>query len=175
MTRSVPDRIVVMGVAGSGKTTVGQELAARLGAEFIDADSLHSAANVAKMSDGTPLDDADRWPWLAAVRRELRRSDGVVIACSALTRRYRDLLRGAGDVRFVYLAIDAESARARARLREGHFMGGGMIDSQFATLEAPMRDETDVVAVDGTQAMTSVVGDAVRALGSTPPGADVRP
>src|SRR6478752_5823950 len=115
-------RIVVMGVAGSGKTTVGRDLADALGAAFLDADSVHPPANVAKMSAGEPLTDDDRWPWLARLRAELRSSESIVVACSALKRRYRDLLRHAGEVRFVFLDLDADAARDRATHREGHYM-----------------------------------------------------
>ncbi len=116
---------------------------------FVDADSLHPPANVAKMAAGHPLTDDDRWPWLARVRQELRGANDIVIACSALTRRYRDLLRHAGDVRFVFLALDAATARDRALQRTGHFMGADMVASQFSTLEPPEADETDIVAIDG--------------------------
>src|SRR5262249_55322512 len=96
-----PDRIVVMGVSGSGKSTVGAALAARRGTPFLEADSFHSAANVAKMAAGTPLTDGDRWPWLAALRQALRAEDRAILACSALKRSYRDAVRAAGDVRFL--------------------------------------------------------------------------
>ena len=159
-----------MGVAGSGKTTIGQMVADAIGAVFTDADSLHSPANVAKMAAGHPLTDADRWPWLASVRQALRTTGDVVVACSALTRRYRDLLRHAGDVRFVYLALDEATARDRALHREGHYMGADMVASQFDTLEAPEPDETDIVTVDGTLPADEVLAEAVRRLATTTPG-----
>ncbi len=165
------DRIVVMGVAGSGKSTVALALAAQLGVPFTDADSLHPAANVAKMSLGVPLVDADRWLWLEAVRQVLRSPEGGVVACSALTRRYRDLLRGAGDVRFIFIEIDPATARERARLREGHFMGAGMIDSQFATLEPPMHDETDVLTVAAVDQIDALIDAIVAGLTLTKPTA----
>ena len=164
-----------MGVAGSGKTTIGRAAAEAIGATFIDADSLHPATNIAKMSIGEPLTDADRWPWLARVRQELRRSSDIVIACSALTRRYRDLLRHAGEVRFVYLDLDPAVARARAVHREGHFMGADMVTSQFDTLEVPEPDESDIVTIDGTQPIDVVVHDAVRRLATTAPGTSDAP
>src|SRR5690349_12794129 len=111
-----------MGVAGSGKTTVGQELARRLDAPFLDADAAHPEANVAKMAAGIALTDADRWPWLARLRQELADTDHLVITCSALARRYRDLLRRAGDVRFVHLALDRATATTRVGARVGHFL-----------------------------------------------------
>lgn len=160
-------RIVVMGVAGSGKTTVGTQLAAQLGARFVDGDDLHPGANVAKMSAGVPLTDADRWPWLARVRDELRDGAPVVVACSALARRYRDALRVAGGVRFAFLDLDPDAASERAAKRSDHFMGAHMVASQFATLEHPAADETDVVAVDATASPAAVVAAIVRWLGST--------
>ena len=164
-----------MGVAGSGKSTVGQAVADAIGAVFVDADSLHPPANVAKMAAGHPLTDDDRWPWLARVRQELRGADDIVIACSALTRRYRDLLRHAGDVRFVFLALDAATARDRALQRTGHFMGADMVASQFSTLEPPEADETDIVAIDGTGHVDDVVAEAVRRLATAVPGTSAIP
>ena len=157
--------VVVMGVAGSGKTTVGGALAAALRVEFVDADSLHPAENVAKMAAGRPLDDTDRAPWLAAVAAVLERADGVVVACSALKRRYRDVLRVVPGVRFVFLDLDPATARDRADRRADHFMGSSMITSQFEALERPNRDaEPDVVTVDGTEPIESVVRTAVAQL-----------
>jgi gluconokinase len=139
-------------------------LAERLGARFVDGDSLHPAANVAKMAAGTPLDDDDRWPWLARVRAELRTGAPVVIACSALKRRYRDLLRHADGVRFVFLDLTVEAAHARAAARTGHFMSAAMVDSQFAALERPTADESDVFVVDATAPVGAVVAAAVDGL-----------
>lgn len=141
-------RIVVMGVAGSGKTTVGEELAHRIGARFLDADSVHPAANVAKMSAGEPLTDDDRWPWLQRLAAELAGDERIVVACSALKRRYRDVLRTADGVRFVFLDVDRDTAHARAEHRVGHFMGAGMVASQFDALEPPADHEGDVAVVD---------------------------
>src|SRR5258708_40290748 len=103
-------RLVVMGVSGCGKSAVGEALAAAIGVEFVDGDSLHSPAAVAKIAAGHPLVDDDRWPWLARVRSALRRPNGVVVACSVLARRHRDSLRQADGVRFVFLAIDQDKA-----------------------------------------------------------------
>jgi len=164
-------RIVVMGVAGSGKSTLAAALAARLGAELIEADELHSDANVARMAAGVPLSDADRWPWLAAVRRAMRSRQDVVVACSALRRSYRDALRAAGEVRFLYLAIDREEAARRLAHRSGHFMGAGMLDSQLAALEPPAPDETDVA----TLSADATADEAIRALESVAAGTSVAP
>ena len=163
-------RIVVMGVTGSGKTTVGRALAEALEAAFLDADSVHPPANVAKMSAGEPLTDDDRWPWLARLRAELRSSDSIVVACSALKRRYRDLLRHAGEVRFVFLDLDPDTARERATHREGHYMGAEMVASQFEALERPGVDETDVVTVDATGVLDAIVAGVVARLAATAPG-----
>jgi gluconokinase len=160
---SAPRRIVVMGVAGSGKTTVARSVAAALGSEFVDADSLHSEASVAKMAAGLPLDDADRVPWLDAVRDVLAGCDDIVVACSALRRRYRDVLRTAGGVRFVYLDLDQDTATSRTLHRAGHFMGPTMVASQFEALEPPF-GERDVVVIDATASLDDVVPHTLRAL-----------
>lgn len=164
-----PWRLVITGVAGAGKTTIATAMAARLGLRFVEGDGLHPEANVAKMAGGHPLVDADRWPWLARIREELRRGD-VVVTCSALTRRYRDMLRSAGGVRFVHLTLDPATARARMSARAGHFMGPAMAASQFAALERPGPDETDVAVIDSTAPIQAVVDAAVSALGGLRPG-----
>ncbi len=143
-----------MGVSGSGKTTIGALLAGRLGWAFEDGDDLHPASNVAKMAGGTPLTDADRWPWLDAIAAWI---DGLrvagnqgVVTCSALKRVYRDrLLLGRDDVRLVYLQGNHELISKRQAARQGHFMPTSLIDSQFATLEQPTPEERPfVVSVD---------------------------
>lgn len=160
-----PLRIVVMGVAGSGKTTVGERLAGRFHARFVDADAVHPPANVAKMSAGIPLTDADRAPWLERLAHELADSARVVVTCSALKRDYRDVLRSAGDVTFVFLDVDRDVAVARAAGRADHFMKADMVDSQFATLEAPPGPgEHDVVAVDADRSVDEIIEDVVAAL-----------
>lgn len=144
--------IVVMGVSASGKSTVGTLLAERLGASFIEGDRFHLPASIAKMSAGIPLTDADRWPWLEAVGREIARlaADGrpVVCACSALKRAYRDRLReNAGlPLTFVYLDGSRELIAARMAARTGHFFPASLLDSQFATLEPPGEDEGAITA-----------------------------
>lgn len=159
-----PSRIVVMGVAGSGKSTVAIELAARRGVRFVDADDLHGDANVAKMASGSPLTDDDRWPWLAAVREALRTEHDVVVACSALKRAYRDALRAAGDLTFVHLTIDRDEAMRRVGARTEHFMGPAMVNSQFAALEPADEDERDVLCVDASGETTAVVDRVETAL-----------
>jgi gluconokinase len=138
-------KLVVMGVSGCGKTTLGRALAERLGAAFVDADDLHPVANVAKMAAGQPLTDADRWPWLDLVAQALRDRAPVVVACSALRRAYRDRLRRAGDVRFLHLAAPQEVIAGRLAARQGHFMPPGLLTSQYATLEPPPPGEALVL------------------------------
>jgi gluconokinase len=142
--------IVVMGVAGSGKSTIGAALARRLGWAFEDADSFHPASNVAKMSRGEPLTDDDRGPWLHAIAawmEQLRGKDQCgIVACSALKRIYRQILVGGRtDTRIVYLKGDKDLIAGRMAARTGHFMPVGLLDSQFRTLEEPGPEENPVV------------------------------
>jgi gluconokinase len=162
--------VVVMGVSGSGKTTVGRALAARLGWTFREGDELHAPADVAKMARGVPLTDADRAPWLRAIRRvlddDVARGLDVVLACSALRRAHRDVLRGArGDVRFAYLRGTYDQIDRRVRARRGHFMPESLLRSQFGTLEAPRADEA--LAVDVEQPVAAIVDAIVRGLGQS--------
>jgi len=140
--------IVVMGVAGAGKTTIGQMVASELGCEFLDADVLHPAANIRKMTRGIPLTDADRAPWLATIHARLvdaRHADNdLVVACSALKQRYRDTLSDGVPLVWVYLKAREEMIRARLLERQHHFMKAGMLASQFADLEEP----TGAIVVD---------------------------
>jgi gluconokinase len=140
--------IIVMGVTGSGKTTVGQRLAQSLGWRFHDADDFHPAANKAKMHAGIPLVVEDRWPWLRALRAVIEQAladhVGAVVTCSALKRVYRDVLAGGlSDVRYVHLTGDPAVIAAHLAGRSGHFMNPALLDSQIATLEAPA-DALDV-------------------------------
>ena len=141
----------MMGVSGSGKTSVGEALAARLGWPFEEGDTLHPAANIAKMKAGVPLDDADRRPWLDAVAgwiaERLAGGGSGVISCSALKRAYRDRLAQAGGaaLRFVLLDVSPQVLRDRLVQRQGHFMPPSLLDSQLATLERPQPDERALV------------------------------
>lgn len=133
-----------MGVAGCGKTTVGETLAAATGWRFIDGDALHPPHNIAKMSAGTPLADEDRWPWLEAVGDALSAGDEpTIIGCSALKRSYRDRIRSraGGPVNFVHLSGSRDLIAERMKARQGHFMPPSLLDSQFAALEPPGDDE----------------------------------
>ncbi|CAN5133635.1 gluconokinase [soil metagenome] len=143
-------RLVVMGVSGSGKSTVGALLAADLDVPFVDADDLHPTANKVKMAAGHPLTDDDRWPWLALVGQAIAAAPGgIVVACSALKRSYRDAIRTAApDTRFVYLEVPAAVLAERMRNRVGHFMPVSLLDSQLATLE-PLRPDEAGATVAG--------------------------
>lgn len=141
--------VVVMGVTGSGKTTVGVALAERMGVPFADADDFHSPENVAKMRSGVPLTDVDRRPWLLAIGTWLaEQRSGAVVTCSALKRVYRDTLREAAPtITFLHLHGDKETVRKRVGSRKGHFMPESLVDSQYADLE-PLGDDEKGVVVD---------------------------
>ena len=158
--------IVLMGVAGSGKTTVGRVLAERLGWPFRDADEFHPPANVDKMSHGIPLTDHDREPWLAAIRRyideTLARDGRAVVTCSALKEHYRQIIvPDPARVKLVYLAADYALIAERLRAREGHFMKAEMLSSQFADLEPP-RDALAVSAAQSPDAIVTEIRNALR-------------
>ena len=158
--------LVLMGVAGSGKTTVGRRLADELGWTFVEGDDFHPAANVAKMHRGEPLDDADRAPWLHALRAridELAASGrSAVVACSALKQSYRDVLAdGRPEVRFVHLAVPAGVLADRLRHRTGHYMPASLLASQLDTLEEP----GDALVVDATPSPDAVAAAIRRGIG----------
>jgi gluconokinase len=157
-------RVVIMGVSGCGKSSVGAGLAARLGLNYRDGDDLHPPENVAKMRAGMPLTDADRWPWLDRVGQVLLAEAPVIVGCSALKRAYRDRIRTAagGPVTFVHLAGSQEVIAARMALRQGHYMPLSLLDSQFAALEPPAAEEAITVSID--QPLEALVADILRQL-----------
>ncbi|WP_031510462.1 gluconokinase [Streptomyces megasporus] len=158
--------VVVMGVAGTGKTTVGHLLADRLGVPYAEGDDFHPAANIAKMTAGEPLTDEDRLPWLDDIGAWARARAGLggVVSCSALKRSYRDRLRAAApDVVFVHLTGDRRLIEERMSHREGHFMPTALLDSQFATLQ-PLEPDESGVAVDVSGSPEEVAERVVRAL-----------
>ncbi|MGH3688745.1 MAG: gluconokinase [Microbacterium sp.] len=139
--------IIVMGVSGVGKTTIGRDLARRIGVSFVDADDLHGPANITKMAAGAPLDDDDRWPWLDRVGEALAADPALVVACSALKRSYRDRLRAsAPTIVFVHLDAPEERVAEQATARRGHFMPPTLLASQLQTLE-PLASDEDGIAI----------------------------
>ena len=163
-----PCALVVMGVSGSGKSTIAERLAARLGWRYEDGDKYHPPANVTKMSAGQPLTDEDRWPWLQAIADEIDRlaaaGQRAVVACSALKRAYRDILvHGRDDVRIVFLNGTQDLIADRLAARKGHFMPPGLLVSQFRTLEPPQPGERPItVSIDAP--IEAIVDDIVRQL-----------
>ena len=156
--------VLLMGVCGCGKSTIGRALAAELDWPFVDADTLHPRENVAKMASGIALSDEDRWPWFDRIVAEMQRHAAagrhVVIACSALRQAYRDRLASGGAVRFVYLKGDAKTIGPRLAGRTGHFMPASLLASQFATLEEP----ADAIVIDIVQPVETQVAAITRAL-----------
>lgn len=169
---NAPVAIVVMGVSGCGKSSVGEGLASCLGIGFFEGDSLHPPENVAKMASGTPLSDADRWPWLDAIGARMAASlaegSSIVISCSALRKAYRDRLREAagGRLRFLFLRGSPELLAERMAARKGHFMPLSLLESQLATLEDPS-GEPGVITIsidDGRQDIVAVACSALRSV-----------
>lgn len=163
--------IVVMGVSGSGKTTVGELLAARLGCGFLEGDALHPAANIAKMAAGHPLDDCDRAPWLAAIHARLAAAatagQSLVVACSALKQSYRDTLAADGlKLTWVYLKGARALLYARLVARHGHFFKADMLDSQLADLEEPTG--ASVITVDVADLPATLVAEIMTGLNAAP-------
>ncbi|QPF88299.1 gluconokinase [Bradyrhizobium genosp. L] len=165
-----------MGVSGSGKSTIADHLAVRIGWRYEDGDTFHPPSNVSKMHSGQPLTDEDRWPWLRAIAAEIDRtcriSERAVIACSALKRSYRDILvHGRKDVRIVFLDGSQELIASRLIARKDHFMPPGLLTSQFGTLEPPTPDERPItVAIDRT--IDIIVEDIVSQLNLDRPNLD---
>ncbi|MGV0910927.1 gluconokinase [Martelella sp. FOR1707] len=166
---ALPEAIIVMGVSGSGKSSIARRLAERAGHGFIEGDDLHPAANVEKMSRGIPLQDEDRWPWLALIGDAIagHRKEGVVVTCSALKKAYRDRLREAAGGPLAFVFLDGSEALLSARMghRTGHFMPVSLLQSQLATLERP-DGEPGVVVVDIDQSLEAIVDAALAGLAS---------
>ena len=169
---TIPCALIVMGVSGSGKSTIADHLAARLGWRYEDGDRFHPPSNVAKMSASQPLTDEDRWPWLQAIADEIERAckagQRLVIACSALKRSYRDILvHGRIDIRIVFLNGPQELIADRLAARKGHFMPPGLLASQFKTLEPPQPNEQPVtVSIDAS--VEAIVDEIIRQLELVP-------
>ncbi|MFT4185059.1 MAG: gluconokinase [Rhizobium sp.] len=168
-TASTSLAIIVMGVSGSGKSSIGEKMAARLNIRYVEGDALHPAANVEKMSKGIPLTDEDRWPWLDLIGRQIAASlaagAGIVVTCSALKLIYRERLRAAagGHLYFVYLDGSKELLTKRMGERKGHFMPTSLLESQLRTLEVPT-GETGVVTVGIDDSIDGIVEAALKGL-----------
>jgi gluconokinase len=163
--------VLVGGVAGSGKTTVGQILAGRLHWPFADADAFHTPANIAKMRSGVPLTDADRGPWLDAITawisERIAAGESAVAGCSALRQRYRDqLIGGHPEVRMAFLELSRELAHARLTARHAHFFTAALMDSQFAELEPP-REGPQLIVLDAAKTPDQLAGEIIDRLGLT--------
>jgi gluconokinase len=161
--------IILMGVSGAGKTTIGEILSGKLDLPLFDADEFHSAASIDKMRNGIPLNDADRWPWLdrmnAALREREARGDSMLLACSALKQAYRDRLsKGTAEIRWIYLKGRFELIRERLEARKGHYMKAGLLESQFAALEEP----EDALSIDIDDSPNSIADSILRRLQALP-------
>jgi gluconokinase len=161
--------VVLMGVSGAGKTTIGQILSKKLGWPLSDADEFHSAASIEKMRNGIPLEDADRWPWLDRMNAMLREREGrgesVLLACSALKQIYRDrLAKSTTDLRWIYLKGRFELIRQRLEARKGHYMKAGLLESQFAALEEP----ADALSIDIDDTPEAIAESILRRLQDSP-------
>lgn len=165
--------IILMGVSGTGKTTVGQALAQALGAKFIDGDDLHPRQNIVKMAASQPLEDHDRAPWLERIADVIfsleQKNESGVLVCSALKKRYRDRLReGSSSLRFLWLTGDYACILERMQQRKGHFMPEALLRSQFAALEAPDESEPDILAVDIAPDVLHIVAQSLTLLKDQP-------
>ncbi|MGY3053441.1 gluconokinase [Pedobacter sp. UYEF25] len=161
--------VIVMGVSGSGKSVIGEALAKKINAHFIDGDDLHPQSNIDKMAAGIPLTDTDRYGWLKSIakigHKDSEKGNFCVIACSALKRKYRDMLRVDNpNICFVFLSGDYKLISKRIKGRENHFMHLNMLKSQFEALEVPTKDETDVIAVNVAAQVSKIVGEVAAKL-----------
>jgi gluconokinase len=166
MQKNNPQAVILMGVAGSGKTAVGMQVARKLDWIFLDADDFHPPGNIEKMKHGIPLNDQDRAPWLQRLHDELQRQiaegHSVILACSALKETYRNVLRDeVSPPKFVYLDVDPETIRDRLQHRTAHFFPKELLESQFAALEKPK----DAIIVDARKPLNAVIDQVIHALG----------
>ena len=167
--RSNVPPLIVMGVSGCGKSSVGEALAAHFSVPYIEGDAMHPPANIAKMTAGTPLNDDDRWPWLdalsARLKREAARNGGAIASCSSLKKIYRDRIQsGSGpETRFIFLDCSQKTLTRNQSARKGHFMPQSLLDSQLATLEPPY-DEIRAMVIDGNQPFETVIQSIVAKL-----------
>ncbi|MDG2943942.1 gluconokinase [Exercitatus varius] len=168
MSNNKGKSFILMGVSSTGKTSIGTEVARRLGMKLIDGDDLHPRANIIKMGSGQPLNDQDRAPWLERIRDAAfsleQKSERGIIVCSALKKQYRNLIRDGNDVKFIFLRGDFDLVLKRMQQREGHYMKAEMLRSQFDTLEVPQADETDVYPIDIDATFGEVVERCVQVI-----------
>ncbi len=156
---------VIFGVSGSGKTLIGRMLAEKLNIDFIEGDDFHPKTNVEKMKAGHPLTDADRMPWLKIISQDIAThiyaNEGFVLSCSALKKNYRDILRKAGNFRFLFLDVSEAILTERMSYRKNHFMPASLLHSQIETLEIPGKVESDVIQIDANQIPNAVVKEII--------------
>ena len=168
MSNNKGKSFILMGVSSTGKTSIGTEVARRLGMKLIDGDDLHPRANIIKMGSGQPLNDQDRAPWLERIRDAAfsleQKSERGIIVCSALKKQYRNLIRDGNDVKFIFLRGDFDLVLKRMQQREGHYMKAEMLRSQFDTLEVPQADENDVYPIDIDATFEEVVERCVQVI-----------
>ncbi|MBC6112557.1 gluconokinase [Pedobacter fastidiosus] len=161
--------IILMGVSGSGKTSIGEALAQKISAQFIDGDHLHSQRNIDKMASGIPLTDADRYDWLKLIgevgKREVDNNINCIIACSALKKSYRDIIRAENEnLIFIYLKGSFELIESRLSSRKGHYMPKGLLKSQFDVLEEPKDEETDVITIEINQDISEIINEIIKSV-----------
>jgi carbohydrate kinase (thermoresistant glucokinase family) len=153
--------LIIIGVSGSGKTSIGKMLAQQLDVEFIEGDDLHSQANIDKMNNSIALNDEDRLPWLNIIKEKIsnkiKEQKSFVLSCSALKVSYRDVLREAGNVKFLFLKVDEKEIAERLKFREGHFMPSSLLYSQLQTLEAPNSKEKDILTIDASKSPEDII------------------
>ena len=160
--------LIVIGVSGSGKTSISKMLAAQLKISFIEGDDLHPQSNIDKMKNGIALNDADRFPWLNIIKEKISEKitnqKSLVLSCSALKISYRDILREAGNIKFLFLKVDEEEVAERLENREGHFMPKSLIHSQIETLESPKENENDILIIDASKNASEVLEECLKKI-----------